>query len=469
MTKTMTLRSLATITYIAMYATLIPGVSSVQRGLSTFSIHHHHAAAFVSPPSKRMATRITRSVHLPTSFHWYFSNKVSSSSSSLVVPFMANVQNVGRINNSSFLESNVIEEMLHAENSVLLATESQILDVSSDIIDPTTLMDNVDLSIINDVKSLKAKLNTDTKSRLSHNFQNIQVVGHRGSLYHELENTRRGFQVASEIGCDAVELDVFLLKCGSLVVFHGGGDDASPGWLDEYCNIEGSILDYTADEAQSNLVFNPYFAEFGCGPEKIKNNDDAYIPLLEEVLLDAKESGLSVKIELKGPGTAQPVVELVDKLDMVDQCYFSSFDHERIALVRQMRPELKVDGRFKYKTGALFGNDVPYDFIDIAQRAGASEVHLKYDTCTKERVQSIHEAGMDSMAWFRGPIGMNEDVYTKYFDVGNEDSNMYRFVMASGVKSMCVNRPDVLLETLGRKVKSESDDIITDEVVEIMS
>jgi len=71
---------------------------------------------------------------------------------------MANVQNVGRINNSSFLESNVIEEMLHAENSVLLATESQILDVSSDIIDPTTLMDNVDLSIINDVKSLKAKL-----------------------------------------------------------------------------------------------------------------------------------------------------------------------------------------------------------------------------------------------------------------------------------------------------------------------
>mmetsp|Transcript_2887 Transcript_2887/g.3308 ORF Transcript_2887/g.3308 Transcript_2887/m.3308 type:complete len:417 (+) Transcript_2887:385-1635(+) len=416
-----------------------------------------------------MATSITRSAHPPTLSRRYFSNKSSPSSSSLVVPFMANIQNAGKVNNSSFLESNAIEEMLHTENSVLLATESRISDVLNDIINPATLVDNVDLSIMNEVKSLKAKLNIDSKSELTHNFQSIQVVGHRGSLYHELENTRRGFQVASEIGCDAIELDVFLLKCGSLVVFHGGGDDASPGRLDDYFNIEGSILDYTADEAQSNLVFNPYFAEFGCGPDKIKNNDDAYIPLLEEVLLDAKESGVLVKIELKGPGTVQPVIELVDRLDMVDQCYFSSFDHERIALVRQMRPELKVDGRFKYKTGALFGNDVPYDFIDIAQRAGASEVHLKYDTCTKERVQSIHEAGMDSMAWFRGPIGMNEDVYTKYFDVGNEDSNMYRFVMASGVKSMCVNRPDVLLETLGRKVKSESDDIITDEVVEIMS
>jgi len=99
---------------------------------------------------------------------------------------------------------------------------------------------------------------------------------------------------------------------------------------------------------------------------------------------------------------------------------------------------LKVDGTLKYKTGVLFESDVPYDFIDIAQKAGASEVHLKYDTCTKERIQSIHEAGMDSMAWFRGPRGMKKDVYTKYFDVGNEDSNMYRVVMASGVKSMCV-------------------------------
>eukprot|EP00957_Ditylum_brightwellii_P197835 15071107-Ditylum_brightwellii.AAC.1 len=80
--------------------------------------------------------------------------------------------------------------------------------------------------------------------------------------------------------------------------------------------FEGSFLDYNMDKTQSNLVFNPYFAKFGCGPEKIQNNDNAYIHLLEEVLLDANESRLLVKIELKGFGTTQPVVELVDKLDM---------------------------------------------------------------------------------------------------------------------------------------------------------
>eukprot|EP00957_Ditylum_brightwellii_P040700 3080889-Ditylum_brightwellii.AAC.1 len=63
-----------------------------------------------------------------------------------------------------------------------------------------------------------------------------------------------------------------------------------------------------------------------------------------------------------------------------------------------MQPELKVDRTFKYKTGALFDNDVPYTFIDTAQRAGISEVPLKYDTCTKERIQSVHEAVMDYMA-----------------------------------------------------------------------
>jgi len=335
------------------------------------------------------------------------------------------------------------------DNAVLFADNSQTIDLVNN--DPAILLKKI-FPVTNCAKSLSTALNIDTEIKSSHGLQHVQVVGHRGSPYQELENTRRGFQVCSKVGCDAVELDVFLLKCGTLVVFHGGGDDSSPGWLDDYCNVEGSILDYTAEEARSKLVFNPHFAEFGCGPGKIQNNADAYIPLLEEVLLDAKMTGITVKIELKGAGTAQPVVELVDKLGMADQCHYSSFNHEQIATVRQMRPELKADGTYRYKTGALFADNIPDDFIDIAQKAGASEVHLKYDTCTKERIKGIHEAGMDSMAWFRGPIGMKEDVSAKYFDVGNEDEDMYRVVTATGVKSMCVNRPDVLLEMLGRTV-----------------
>lgn len=60
-----------------------------------------------------------------------------------------------------------------------------------------------------------------------------------------MENTREGFRTCAAMGCDAVELDVFLLKCGSLIVFHGGGADENPGDLLDYCGREGSILDLT--------------------------------------------------------------------------------------------------------------------------------------------------------------------------------------------------------------------------------
>ena len=270
------------------------------------------------------------------------------------------------------------------------------------------------------------------------------IIGHRGALYDELENTLEGFQRCSDLGCDAVELDVFLLKDGSLVVFHGGGSDQFPGDLSEYTishKKQGILNLHTFAETQK-IQFNPDFNELACPPEKIRQGR---IPSLREVLVDAKKSGIIVKIELKGPGVTEPVLKLVQEIDMVDQCHFSSFEHDRIALVRKLHPERNSDGTYKYKTGALF-NHLPDDFVEQALRGGASEVHIRYDTCTPSVVETIHSNGMESMAWFRGPIGMLSDVADKYLDVGNEDSSMYDMLLETGVKQLCVNRPDVLVK-----------------------
>ena len=164
--------------------------------------------------------------------------------------------------------------------------------------------------------------------------------------------------------------------------------------------------------------------------------------------MNAKKSGINVRIELKGPRTEIPSLELVEKLGMVDQCSFASFDHNRVAKIRNLRPERKPDGSHRYRTGCLFNNDVPYNFVEECDAIGASEVHLKYDTCTKERVTSIHDNGMRSMAWFRGPVGMKIDASTKYLDVGNEDETMYQALINTGVMTMCVNKPDVLVNLI---------------------
>ncbi len=224
-------------------------------------------------------------------------------------------------------------------------------------------------------------------------------------------------------------------------------------------------LDYTAEEAKQTLSFNKNFAEFGCGPCFITHPDDmatesigeehishyCYIHTLEEVLITLRDHPdvpptLTIKIELKGHGTAQPAVKLVEKLNMMHRCHYSSFDHSKIAEVRAFCPDAV--------TGVLFADDVPDDFVERAISVGASEVHLKYDTCTYSRIQKAHSAGLGTMAWFRGPRGMSEDT-SKYRDVGNEDESMYEVVLASGVRSMCVNRPDImaqLAEKLQRRI-----------------
>lgn len=279
-----------------------------------------------------------------------------------------------------------------------------------------------------------------------------RVVGHRGSLYQFLENTRHSIRLAA-IHCEEVEIDVFLLKCGTLIVFHGGGTDQNPGLLKEYCCVDGSILDLTYEEARK-LKFSPHHPEFGCGPDIIRQIEkECYIPTLKEVLSDARETGVIIKIELKGPGTPEPVLELVEKMNMVDQVHYSSFDHSRIKRVRELRPQRNADGSHRYKTGALF-DEVPDNFVELALEADASEVHLKYSTCTKERVAKIHAAGMDSMIWMHGPIRMNHDI-THLFKNANtimneEDETMYTALMATGVKAMCVNKPHVLASILRR-------------------
>jgi glycerophosphoryl diester phosphodiesterase len=230
------------------------------------------------------------------------------------------------------------------------------------------------------------------------------------------------------MGTDAVELDVFLLKCGTLVVFHGGD-------MLDYCGRQGDFSDLTYEQALE-LQFNPNFAEFVC-PSDITSK--VKIPTLEQVLMDAKKSGLHVKIEFKGEGPEEPSLEVVERLDMIEQCSFSSFDLSRLAHLRRLRPDRNV-----YKTGALF-DDIPQDYLQQAEQAGATEIHLRYDTCTPQIIFAIHEAGFGSMAWFRGPIGMTKDCLEKYWDVGNEDESMYDALLRTGVQQMCINKPDVLI------------------------
>ena len=373
----------------------------------------------------------------------FVSSRLSSSSSAVVKPALLQPPAVA-------VTTPLLFGVKDPSSSIGASSSSTPLPLTSDVV------------VIPENKSLKHKLklvsgsDDASKQRSRRKRSRPIVIGHRGCLYEELENTREGFQkCALMMGCDGIELDVFLLKCGTLVVFHGGGTDENPGDLLDYCGITGNILDLTYEQCQKSLQFNPNYDEFPCTKTKILNG---CIPTLQEVLQDAKISGLKhIKIELKGPNTVEPTLELVDKLNMVEVCSFSSFDQERLALLRKLRPQKDAEsGQHIYRTGLLF-DELPTNYIQIAKQLEVDEIHLRYDTCTPTIVDEIHKEGYSSMCWFRGPIGMLSDCTHKYWDVGNEDSTMYETILMTGVQQICCNKPNVLLDYLKTNTKQQQE------------
>ena len=48
------------------------------------------------------------------------------------------------------------------------------------------------------------------------------VIGHRGAMGYETENTLASVQKALDLGVEMMEVDVFQIKSGETVVFHDG-------------------------------------------------------------------------------------------------------------------------------------------------------------------------------------------------------------------------------------------------------
>ena len=62
----------------------------------------------------------------------------------------------------------------------------------------------------------------------------MKVIGHRGAASFAPENTFAGFDLALQLGVDAIETDVQRTKDGKLVLFHDARIERTTngrGWL----------------------------------------------------------------------------------------------------------------------------------------------------------------------------------------------------------------------------------------------
>lgn len=188
-------------------------------------------------------------------------------------------------------------------------------------------------------------------------------IGHRGAMGHETENTISSIKKALELNVDMIEIDVFVIKSGEVVVFH---DDL----LDSLTNAKGKIEDYTWEELKKVVV---------TGNHKI--------PLLEDVITTINKK-TPLNIELKGSKTAKPVFDILttfyDKGWTRADFNISSFLWKELENYRKLDTTISI---------GILTEENPIDAITIAEKLKAQSINPWYKTLTSENIELIHKKG----------------------------------------------------------------------------
>ncbi|HRE77494.1 MAG TPA: glycerophosphodiester phosphodiesterase family protein [Flavobacterium sp.] len=188
-------------------------------------------------------------------------------------------------------------------------------------------------------------------------------IGHRGAMGHETENTIASVKKALELNVDMIEIDVFLIKSGELVVFH---DEI----LDSLTDTSGKIEEFTWEELQKVVV---------------KGNHQ--IPTLD-VVIETTDRLVALNIELKGKNTAEPTFQLLQKYFQrgwkKDDFVISSFLWDELEAFRKLDKQIPI---------AILTEENPLDAIAIGKKLKAVAINPWWKTLTKENVHQIHNEG----------------------------------------------------------------------------
>jgi len=207
----------------------------------------------------------------------------------------------------------------------------------------------------------------------------LAVIGHRGCPAEAHENTIPSFDLALELGADALELDVRRTRDHELVIIH----DPT---LDRTTDAAGEVAAHTAAE----------LTQVDAGAGRPGEGDPAPIPRLSEVF--ERYPGLEITVDVKDPAATAAVVDMIRRFARVPATIlyveegteleaFRSFEGRRATSTRQAL-------RARIDSSVLAGGGGPFPEVvhTPLEEAGVSIV-------TPEFVARVHGAGRTLQAW----------------------------------------------------------------------
>ncbi len=211
--------------------------------------------------------------------------------------------------------------------------------------------------------------------------RNVICYAHRGARGHAPENTLMAFELAFDLGAEAIECDVQRSRDGELVIIHDGT-------VDRTTNGVGAVAALTFADLRALDAGRVWRI-----PQRI--------PTLAETLDLARRRDGALNLEIKGEsvaesvGTAEAVEPVLRVLDaqLRTQLRVSSFAHPAVAFLKERLPWLRVatlySGREWQKA----------DMLAPALAMGAEAIHPGVALTTAELVTRAHAEGLRVNVW----------------------------------------------------------------------
>ena len=242
----------------------------------------------------------------------------------------------------------------------------------------------------------------------------VLVIAHRGFSGGAPENTLIAFKKALELGVDMIELDVHLSKDGEVVIIH---DDT----LNRTTNGKGKVAEYTLKELK----------QLDAGSSSSPPYSGERIPTLKEVL-QLVEARVPLAIELKkGERDRTTIIDLADrafqeveKMGMLNQVLFASFELSAIERIQERNPHVPVafiSGKDWNSPNEITGGK-PIPILSCRARA-----------LNPFNISRAHKEGIKVFAW-----------------TPNTEEEMEQF-LKMGVDGIITNFPDRLIKILQRR------------------
>ena len=259
----------------------------------------------------------------------------------------------------------------------------------------------------------------------------VLVISHQGGDFLWPSNTLFAFENSVELGVDILELDIHASKEGELVVIH---DDT----VDRTTSGSGLVKEKSLSELKT------LNAGYNWSPER-KGESFPYrdlnlkIPTLEEVFEAFPNEHMSVEIKQLEPSITQPLCDLIREQTLENQILVGSFHPEVLQDFRERCPEIATSTTSTEVRNAFILRTLFLDkfFSTSAQAFQVPESQGDLKIVTQRFVRLAENKNVNLQVW-----------------TINEKADMQRLIDL-GVKGIITDRPDRLMDILGREGRLE--------------